>query len=1124
MKKIFTIILLLCGLATFSQNEASFWYFGQNAGLQFDVASGSVTALTNGQLDTLEGCTSISDTNGNLLFYSDGITIWNQNHQVMPNGTGLKGDPSSTSSGLIVPKPQDPTKYYMFTVDEPHHSNSSAFPNETDGDGINDGFMYSLVDMNLDSGNGDVDLTEKNIQLITYDETNPTEVEFKCSEKITAVKADDCSSFWVITHFTNKFYAFKVDVNGVNSDPVISEVGPEVPVSGYRRNALGYLKASPDGSKLVVAHFGFASAFNTNSPGGVYMFDFDNETGEVSNSLELYGPENGNSPYGVEFSSENKRVYATVGLGANGNNASQLLQWDLEATDIPGSIQIIDFSNNLSAGAIQLGLDKRIYRALVDFSDFFNTGRHLGVINNPESLGQDVAYDENGILVDVNGTTQNLSKIGLPPFIQSLFNSEIDIIRNGISTTQLLLCDSANYTLTADDIPGADYTWFQDGNEIIGEETFELLIDEPGFYEVFIEPNNGECPIEGEALVEVFEIPIIATQPADIEVCDTENTFVLTDKDSEILGSLDPSIYDVKYFISQEDADLNENEIIGPFTTNSNSQTIYVVVSNSGNSNCFDETQFTITRFSTPTINNLEDIEYCDFYLDPTDGIAEFDLSTLNADILGNQNDTDYTLSYHETFNDAESDTNPISSLFTNTDPSEEIFVRLENNLDQTCFVIDSFNLITNAAPTANTINILQCDEDGIPEGFTLFNLDNYQSEITDNPEDKTFSYFLSFTDAINEEDPINGSNFNNFFNPQTVFALIVDNTTGCSNIAEIRLEISATSSRNVTLQECDNDGNEDGFVAFNLTDAETLILEGISPDLEVVFYQTYDEALLELNPLATTFTNTITYSQTIYARVENMSACFGISEVELTVFELPNIETEFQTIYCLNAFPETITLTGGVIDDDPSNYYYQWSNGIDDESEIEINEPGTYTVIVSNTDGCSKTRTITVLPSNTATIDNIIVTDAAENNSITLQVSGEGDYEFALDNSVGPYQDSNVFENVSFGFHDVYVRDKNGCGIVSELVSVIGFPKFFTPNDDTVNDFWQVKGISSQFQPNSVIYIFNRYGKLLNELDPLGSGWNGTYNGLPMPSDDYWYNVTLQDGRTFNGHFALRR
>ncbi|MBO6632846.1 MAG: cell surface protein, partial [Psychroserpens sp.] len=325
-KHVLAFITLLSIAFTFAQQEASFWYFGQNAGLQFDATTGTVTAVTDGQINTLEGCTSISDTEGNLQFYTDGQTVWNRSHQIMANGdyfggTGLLGDPSSTSSGLIVPKPQDPTQYYIFTVDEPHHQNAAVYPNQFTGtyqgnggtvpgadDGFNNGFNYSLVDMTLNGGLGDVVDTEKNVPLVTYDPGDLDEASYKCSEKITAVAADDCSSFWVITHFTDSFYAFKVDINGVDTTPVISTVGPEVPISGYRRNALGYIKASPDGAKLGVAHYGFAMVTAGDAAGGVYLFDFDNDTGVVSNSVELYGPENNTSPYGVEFSAENRKV------------------------------------------------------------------------------------------------------------------------------------------------------------------------------------------------------------------------------------------------------------------------------------------------------------------------------------------------------------------------------------------------------------------------------------------------------------------------------------------------------------------------------------------------------------------------------------------------------------------------------------------------------------------------------------------------------------------------------------------------------------------------------------------------------------------------------------------------
>ncbi len=237
----------------------------------------------------------------------------------------------------------------------------------------------------------------------------------------------------------------------------------------------------------------------------------------------------------------------------------------------------------------------------------------------------------------------------------------------------------------------------------------------------------------------------------------------------------------------------------------------------------------------------------------------------------------------------------------------------------------------------------------------------------------------------------------------------------------------------------------------------------------------------------------------------------------------MPNIETDFETVYCLNFFPETISLDGGVIDDLPNNYSYEWSTG-EDTAIIEIDAPGTYTVSVFNPNGCFKERTINVLPSNIATITDIQIADASQNNTISVFVSGEGDYEYALDDINGPYQDSNTFTYVQPGLYTVYIRDKNNCGITEDLVSVIGFPKFFTPNDDARNDFWQVSGINDQFQANSSVLIFDRYGRLLKELDPHSRGWDGTYNGVKLPTSDYWFKVKLEDERVFTGHFTLKR
>ena len=104
-------------------------------------------------------------------------------------------------------------------------------------------------------------------------------------------------------------------------------------------------------------------------------------------------------------------------------------------------------------------------------------------------------------------------------------------------------------------------------------------------------------------------------------------------------------------------------------------------------------------------------------------------------------------------------------------------------------------------------------------------------------------------------------------------------------------------------------------------------------------------------------------------------------------------------------------------------------------------------------------------------------------------------------------------------------VKDiKNNCGIAEQTISVIGFPNFFTPNNDGFNDFWQVNGVNEIFQADAEIYIFDRYGKLLTRINPTGPGWDGTYNGIPVPTNDYWFMVTLEDGRVYKNNFTLKR
>jgi hypothetical protein len=201
------------------------WYFGQGAGLDFN--SGSPVPLTDGQLNTFEGCASISDINGDILFYTDGSIVYNKNHTVMPNGSGLWGHNSSSQSAIIVKKPGSSNIYYIFTVDG--------------YTGWDQGLNYSEVDMSLDGGLGDITLN-KNISLIQY-----------ASEKVTAVRHDNGSDFWIVSRadYSSEFQSFLLSSNGVDNTPIISNS------LSYQGATSGYLRASQDGSRIAVCYAWF---------------------------------------------------------------------------------------------------------------------------------------------------------------------------------------------------------------------------------------------------------------------------------------------------------------------------------------------------------------------------------------------------------------------------------------------------------------------------------------------------------------------------------------------------------------------------------------------------------------------------------------------------------------------------------------------------------------------------------------------------------------------------------------------------------------------------------------------------------------------------------------------------
>ena len=449
---------------------------------------------------------------------------------------------------------------------------------------------------------------------------------------------------------------------------------------------------------------------------------------------------------------------------------------------------------------------------------------------------------------------------------------------------------------------------------------------------------------------------------------------------------------------------------------------------------------------------------------------------------------------------------------------------RVEVLLSSGCTSYGSIEIEYSPLPIANDTALIQCAESEFSQDTSTFNLNAVYDEATNMANNSSLKFYKNRVDAeIDASNDFSGDNYTNITNPETLYVQVLDTQTGCYNVSELILNVGADAGQNSVFTKCDTDGLEDGFISFNLGDATSGVLAGLPPNLNVSYYETYQDAVLQTGTLPTNYTNNTQNSQVIFARIEEGVNCYGINTVELVVYELPQIEISDELVYCLNDYPNTINLSAGLLEGDFNMFYYNWSTG-ETTSEIQINEPGNYTVSVTNTNGCSKTRTLTVLPSDTASIEMIEVIDGIENNTVTVTVSGEGDYEYALDSSLTTYQDSSLFSMVTPGFHTIYVRDKNGCGIVENNISVIGFPKFFTPNGDGFNDTWHVYGINTPNQINSEVYIFDRFGKLLTQINAFDGGWDGTFNGALLPNSDYWFSVKLPDNRTFTGHFTLKR
>ncbi|MBP9793647.1 MAG: T9SS type B sorting domain-containing protein [Flavobacterium sp.] len=452
--------------------------------------------------------------------------------------------------------------------------------------------------------------------------------------------------------------------------------------------------------------------------------------------------------------------------------------------------------------------------------------------------------------------------------------------------------------------------------------------------------------------------------------------------------------------------------------------------------------------------------------------------------------------------------TTPTYTVTDNTNPNEVEYT-VEVTINGSCISKGEITLQFVALPIVTSLNISQCDLD--TDGQTIFNLTELETSIKNNDptiETVTFSETLGGA-AI--------TNTSSYTSSNTTIYVEAENRFKCKNTASITLSISTSTVQTATISKCDTDTKIDGFTAFDLPlEVDPTLILLFPGTTSVSYYSSAANAITQTSPLQPTYTNFTIDSAIIYARLSNGFNCNGIVAVTLNVNHIDLEDLKDETKFLCSG--QTLILSVN-----PSYALYDWSNEIGTGTfETTISNPGIYTVEMTDSNNCKGTKKITVLGSAPASNIDADINEFSDNNSIliTYQDNG-GNYEFSIDNQ--NYQDSPFFSNLSAGTYTISVRDKNDClPSPSKVVYILDYPKFFTPNGDGIHDFWTIKNLDKR--QKSEIFIFNRFGKLLKQLDSNSNGWDGKYANQNLPADDYWFILTYFNGKSVKSHFTLKR
>ncbi|WP_281337289.1 T9SS type B sorting domain-containing protein [Flavobacterium eburneipallidum] len=847
--------------------------------------------------------------------------------------------------------------------------------------------------------------------------------------------------------------------------------------------------------------------------------------------------------------------------------------FDNDNDGIPDYLDL-DSDNDGILDSVEIGIDTdadgiRNYRDSDSDNDLCNDVIEAGFLDGDV----DGKFGNSPITVDSNGKV-----IGAP---YTAPHPNYTTAAPIVITTQPIVaptCELQNASISLVDNGGNSYQWqlSTDGinwNNLSNSATYPNVNANPliistitnamnGYkYRVVLNKTGNSCGLtSAETTLTIYPLPIV--NDVTIVQCDDDldarSAFNLTVKNNEISSNAANETFTYYSTLAGANTANAAQLITTPLAfTNTTPSTMDVWTRVTNTNGCFRVAKITLKVSATqiPSTFNRPFVE-CDDLLDTNglnnanndkrDGIATFNFSSVTNDIKALLPAGNYSIKYYKNQADALAELNAITDIsnyrnigYPNT---QNIWVRVDSDVDNACYGLGPFVTLTvEKLPFANPVSIpRQCDDnhDGI------FPFDTSSLETTLLGTNQSFPVTVTYFDANNN--PLKDANgvlitspFPATFNStsQTIRVVVTNNTTEkCSDETTIQFIVDDLPQAfavpaNLTTS-CDDEADpltQDGKIAFDTTTFEATILGGQTGMM--VQYLDGSGNLLS-SPLPNPF---VTGTQNVTATVINPvnNTCTASVILPFIVNPLPkinlNLDGSDDVLIC-NQPIFNIQLQAGIEDGSPaSDYAYIWSkDGSVLPTEIaptlNVTTEGVYTVEVINTTGCSRIRIIKVTSSAIAEIQTVAVTDMADTNTVTITVTGTGDYQYSLDEPTGFFQDSNTFVNIPSGIHELYIKDKNGCDTVSRTIAVVGVPKFFTPNNDGYNDYWNVKGINTTENANSIIYIYDRYGKLLKKLSASDIGWDGNFNGNPLPSDDYWYTLQLGDGREAKGHFSLKR